>query len=142
MFRRHLTITLHGAALGAIALALCAVPASRAAAQAIAAPSAVTADNALKDLPVSPADRASYVGTYSGDSPEGKKMTLVIVEENGKLVGTMNGADPSRLLSQGPGVMRPEMYPTVSVTFTVQDGHATKITMRQGERVMEMPRVP
>jgi hypothetical protein len=133
-----------GAALGAIALALGAVSTSRAGAQsatAVSAPAAA-ADTAMKDLPLTPAERASYAGTYSGDSPEGRKMTLVIAEENGALVGTMNGDESSRLLSQGNGVIRPEKFPDVSVKFTVQGDHATKLTMRQGDRVMEMPRVP
>lgn len=139
---RHRSATLRIGALGAFALALCAASPSRAAAQAATASPAPAADSPMKDLPLSPAELKSYAGTYSGTSPEGRTMTLAIAEEKGTLVGTMNGAEPSRLLSQGNAVMRPEQFPDVSVTFTVEGGRATKITMRQGERVMEMPRVP
>jgi hypothetical protein len=96
----------------------------------------------MKDLPMSAAERASYAGTYSATNPEGNKMTLVIAEENGALVGTMNGNEGSKLLKQGDAVVRPRSFPDITVTFTVQGDRATKLTMRQGDRVMEMPRVP
>ena len=139
---RRLSTTLRVGALGALALALCAASPSRAAAQTATASPAPAADTAMKDLPLSPAELEAYAGTYSATSPEGRTMTLTIVKEKGTLVGTMNGTESSRLRSQGGAVVRPEQFPDVSVTFSVEGGRATKITMRQGERVLEMPRVP
>jgi hypothetical protein len=133
------------AATGAIALTLCALSTPRAGAQAttaVSAPAAAAADTAMKDLPFSAAERAAYAGTYSGETPEGRKMTLVIAEQNGTLIGTMNGAESTRLLSQGKNVFRPEQFPDVTVSVTVQGDHATKLTMTQHGRTMEMPRVP
>jgi hypothetical protein len=146
MTARLFAATLSRGAVAAIALALAAASPSRAAAPTTAPASALaptaTADSAMKDLPMSAAERATYAGTYSATSPEGNKMTLVIAEQNGTLVGTMNGQDSSRLRSQGNGVLRPESYPNIALTFSVQGDHATKLTMRQEDRVMEMPRVP
>lgn len=101
---RHLSTTVRAASL-ALALALCAAS-SRADAQSATAVPVAAADTGMKDLPLTPAELKSYAGTYSGTSPEGRTMTLAIVEEKGTLVGTMNGDDSSRLLSQGNAVIR------------------------------------
>jgi ketosteroid isomerase-like protein len=96
-----------------------------------------------QDPPLSGAERQRFVGLYSVAAPGSgqRAASLRVYEGDGALMGRINANDPTRLLYQGNGAFRPEQAPTFLVTFTVENGRATRVSMRSPEGTMEGARV-
>ena len=56
-------------------------------------------------------------------------MTLRIFEEAGVLMGAINDNDPTRMLSQGDDVFRPEAAPVFELAFQVRGARADRIAI-------------
>ena len=98
-------------------------------------PTAALAGAAL-DLPLTAADIARYVGTYTGPLG-GRMMWFRVFEENGQLIGQPGNSPPSRLLSQGEHLFRPQADPEIRVTFTEESGRAVALRMEWDGQVFE-----
>jgi len=116
------------AGLGALMLVF-GLSASAAAAQA--------KPDTIRDLPLTAAQRQSFVGTYTVTLPigeSGERDLLRIFEENGVLKAhSPRDQETRRLLYQGDAVFRPEGMPNFVITFVIAGGHATKFTGRRPE---------
>lgn len=123
-----------GPSIGAAALLLLA----------LALPGRLTAQApAAKDLPLSPAERQVFVGTYHVTLPGGMETDFRVFEENGALEGTPGNQDETRrLVYQGDNVFLVEGVPDFSLTFTVEHGRATKFILRKEDGSGEGIRVP
>jgi hypothetical protein len=98
----------------------------------------------VKDLPLTPAERQAFVGKYSVTMPHGEQTTLRVFEENGQLKGDAENQQGTglRLLYQGDNVFRPEGLQNFVLTFVVENGRATRLTVRREDGVMEGTRIP
>jgi hypothetical protein len=104
----------------------------------------------VKDLPLTAAQRQAFVGTYSVTATAGSplppdaSMSFRVVEENGVLMAKGGDEEAKRLLYQGDNVFRPEGVRdvTLTVTFVVENGRATKFILRKEDGVIEGVRVP
>jgi hypothetical protein len=89
---------------------------------------------APKDLPLTPAQRQRYIGTYATELPGGEKVTLRILEENGSLRLWASAPDESRrLYYQGDDVFLMENAPGFVIAFAVLQDVAMKFTVRKPE---------
>ena len=91
---------------------------------------------AMKDLPLTPTQRQTYIGSYTGTSPDGEAMTFRIYEEDGVLKGQPEGQESKRLLYQGDHVFLPEGMPDLTVSFAVAADRATRFTARRPDQVI------
>ena len=100
-------------------------------AHAQAGTSAPAEASAPKDLPLTAAERQQYVGTYLVSAPDGSGQTMPfrVYEEKGALYGQPQGGEAKRILYQGQNQFRPEGEGGSVVTFTVQDGKATRFSV-------------
>lgn len=92
---------------------------------------------AAKDLPLTAAQRARYVGNYVVQLPQGGSGTVRVLAENGALEMWASDHDdekPRRLLSQGDHVFLAENTPDFVVTFVVvDDGRVTGFNIRKAD---------
>lgn len=89
---------------------------------------------AAKDLPLTPAQRQVYTGTYRTELPGGEKVTLRIFEEHGSLKLWASEPDESRrLFHQGDNSFLMENAPGFVLTFLVVHDVAMKLTIRKPE---------
>jgi hypothetical protein len=91
---------------------------------------------AVKDLPLTAAQRQSYVGNYVVDLPQGGSGSVRVLEENGalKLWASDRGDEkPRRLLSQGDHVFLAENTPDFVLTFVMDGGRATGFNVRKAD---------
>ena len=95
-----------------------------------------------KDLPLTAAERQAFVGTYRISLPHGGERSGRIVDENGVLRMHPDDAEPRRLLYQGNNVFHPEGLRDFVFTFVVENGRATRFTVRREDGVMEGVRMP
>jgi hypothetical protein len=108
------------------------------AARSAPAPTPVTNEVAL-----TAAQRRAYVGTYGFTRQDGSQMSLRVYDDNGSLTGEPTGQTPKRLVYLGKDVFHPEGMPEFTLTFTLVDGHATKIAICRGDgSVLEATLVP
>ena len=101
------------------------------------------ADAALKDRPLTAAQRQSYVGSYTANMPQGGQVSVRVFEENGVL--KMWVADPNearRLLHQGDNVFVLENTPDFVLTFVMQGGRATGFNVRKEDGTIVALRNP
>ena len=111
-------------------------------AQAESSAPAASESAAVKDLPLVAAERLGFVGRYalaipgSGQPPR----VLRIFDEQGALMGQVNGNDAMRMLYQGNNVFRAEADPAV-ITFTVEGRRATRVAVTLPEGAMEGTRI-
>ncbi len=124
------------AGVGAVLALVFGLSASAAAAQA--KPGVTTqAASTVKDLPLTAAQRQSFVGSYSVTLPigeSGERDLLRIFEENGALKAhSSRDQEARRLLYQGDAVFRVEGMPNFVITFVLEGGRATKFTGRRPE---------
>jgi hypothetical protein len=103
----------------------------------------------VKDLPLTAAQRQAFVGTYfltataGSPLPPDASMSLRVFEENGVLMAKGGDEGAGRLLYQGDNIFRPEgAPPDVVVSFVLEKGRATKLTVRKEDGVIEGVRVP
>lgn len=95
------------------------------------------AADTVKDLPLTAAQRQSFVGSYSVILPMGGQDVLRIFEENGILKAHSSHEDRTgRLLYQGDGAFRPEGSDFV-ITFVVEAGRATSFQGRREDGVIK-----
>jgi hypothetical protein len=88
-------------------------------------PGSTRAADTVKDLPLTAAQRQSFVGSYSVMLPMGGQDVLRIFEENGILKAHSSHENRTgRLLYQGDGAFRPEGSDFV-ITFVIEAGRAT-----------------
>ncbi len=90
----------------------------------------------VKDLPLTAAERQSFVGSYSVTLPLGGGSVVRIFEEDGVLKALSDG-ETHRLLYQGNGVFRPDGLADFVLTFVIEGGRATRFTGRKPDGVME-----
>ena len=99
---------------------------------------------AIRDLPLAASDMQRYVGSYAiplqGPSP--RSMSLRIFEEKGSLMGQIDDNAPTRMLSQGGDVFRPEAAKAFVVTFTVERDRATMVSLVSPEGKLDGARAP
>lgn len=84
---------------------------------------------AVRDLPLTAAQRGAYVGTYRVALPQGGAGTVRVFEEGGVL--RMHAGDEDRtvrLLHQGAHVFQAEGVPDFLVTFAVAPGAPGRAT--------------
>jgi hypothetical protein len=90
----------------------------------------------VKDLPLTAAQRQSYMGNYTVDLPQGGSGTVRVFEENGALKMWASGHDdekPRRLLSQSDHVFLAENTPDFVLTFVMDGGRATGFNIRKAD---------
>ena len=110
---------------------LLAALSTRASAQGTTTPPAAPA-GAVKDLPLSPGERQQYVGTYDVTLPGGMQTTLHVLEKDGVLQAHPDNQDATlRLLYQGDNVFFVENAPNFVLSFSVENGRATRFTVRK-----------
>jgi hypothetical protein len=99
----------------------------------------------VRDLPMTAAQRQVFFGSYAVTLPHGETGdTGRIFEENGSLrlqAGGEKGRSV-RLLYQGEGVFVPEGIPDFVFTFALENGRATRFTVRRPDGVMVGVRIP
>ena len=102
---------------------------------------AAAAQATVKDLPLTAAERQSFVASYSVTLPLGGGSVVRIFEENGVLKALSDG-ETRRLLYQGDGVFRPEGMADFVLTFVIESGRATRFTGRKPDGPLEGRRIP
>jgi hypothetical protein len=99
------------------------------AATVVEAQQANPATSSGASLTLTPEQRAVYVGVYAFSTPEGPRR-LEVYESGDRLMGRPDGDDePSPLTPVGEHRFRPEVAREAVVTFTVEDGRATRLTI-------------
>ena len=79
----------------------------------------------------------SYVGKYKGEpGPE-----INIAVKDGKLVGTGSGGPPLNLWPLDPKTFRPAEFDGLTVTFNVESGKVTGLSLKQGPNTTVLKRV-
>jgi hypothetical protein len=92
---------------------------------------------AVRDLPLSAAQRQRFVGRYAVVEAEGRPPApLRVWEEGTTLVAQLRANDPTRLLYQGAGEFRPAAAPAVRIAFTVEGGRAARLAVVTPEGTM------
>lgn len=111
-------------ALLALALVASSATAGRAAAQA-------AASSPARDVPLTGAERARYVGHFTLRDAAGAGATpLRVYEDAGVLLGQLRANTPSRLVHEGRNVFHPADAADFRLTFTLAGAHATRVEMR------------
>jgi len=105
-------------------------------------PGSTQAADTVADLPLTAAQRQSFVGTYSVTLPMGGRDVLRIFEENGLLKAHSSHENRTgRLFYQGDGAFRPEGSNFV-ITFVFDAGRATGFTSHREDGVLKGARMP
>ena len=100
------------------------------------------ASAAVEDRPLTAAERQAFIGTYAVTLPHGQKTSFRVFEEDGVLKGEPEGMGAARLLHQGSNVFFVEGVPNFSFAFVVENGRATRFTLRKEDGMGEGVRVP
>lgn len=112
-------------------------PAPRPAAAASAAGSAV------RDLPLTAAERQAYVGTYSAALPQGGTGLVRVYLQGDTLRMRPQDEDRApRLLYQGGHVFVAEGVPDFVITFVLERGRAARFSVQKEDGVIQATRVP
>jgi CubicO group peptidase (beta-lactamase class C family) len=85
---------------------------------------------------ITAADRARYVGVYALQLGPAKP-DFTVSEKDGELYSQLQGQGPIMLIPFGNHVFGVEFDPDIRVTFTVENGKATKVALLQGGRTSE-----
>ena len=97
-------------------------------------PDTAAANAAPKDLPLTPAQRQRYIGTYATELPGGEKVTLRILEEDGSLrLWASEPDDTRRLFYQGDDRFLMEKAPGFVLAFVLLHDVAMKFIVRKPE---------
>jgi CubicO group peptidase (beta-lactamase class C family) len=88
---------------------------------------------------LSAAQRAPYVGEYTITRPNGSPLQLQISLEGDRLMAQAPGQPQQELIPNGNHTFSADFDRTMRLTFVVENGKATKLTLRQGGA--EMPGV-
>jgi hypothetical protein len=97
----------------------------------------------VKDFPLAAEEREGFVGLYSVTTADAEKppLSLRIFEQEDRLMGALNGNDPTRMLYQGNNVFRPEAAVVFVLTFTVEGERATRLSIMSPDGPMDGVRV-
>ena len=95
-----------------------------------------------RGVPLTGAERARYVGTYTLTTPGGQKVPIRIVEQGGALMGAFAGDAPGRLIPLGNHTFVLQDDPDVRLTFVVTGDRAAKLTLVQPGSTLEATREP
>jgi CubicO group peptidase (beta-lactamase class C family) len=87
------------------------------------------------------AQRKPYVGDYEMALPNGQTMQLTITDDGKALQAQAHGQDAFEMIPFGNDVFGARFDPTLRITFTLADGHATGFTLVQGGATIQARRV-
>jgi hypothetical protein len=90
-------------------------------------------------VPLAAADQARYVGVYALALPGGARDFTVAAQGDG-ISGQLAGQGPVPLLHYGNHTFGASFDPSLRITFTVEGGRATKMTLVQGGQEIDGPR--
>jgi CubicO group peptidase (beta-lactamase class C family) len=106
---------------------------------ALPAPPPPAADRALADAPITAGERGQLAGTFVlqldhvgdglHDSFVQYRRTYRVFDENGRLMIQALGGVPERLWKQADGTFAVRSQPAGHITFAIQRGHATRMTI-------------
>jgi D-alanyl-D-alanine carboxypeptidase len=88
------------------------------------------------------ADRQRYVGSYRLATPDGGTMDVRVWSEGGQLRAHPAGQGQLTLVPQGDHAFLDSSNPNIAIRFTLEGARAAKLTVTQGGRTMEAPRIP
>jgi len=91
---------------------------------------------------ITAADRAQYVGSYALARRNGGTLVFDVTTEGDKLMGQAEGPGQGKveLIPYGNHTFGSEFDRSVRITFTIENGRATKLRLRQGGGEIEGPR--
>lgn len=93
-------------------------------------PALLAAQAAIKDLPISHAERQRFVGAYAvSPGPDKPAMTFRVFERGDTLMGQLRTNEPTRLIYQGENAFRPSAARDFSIEFGVAGGVATTVAI-------------
>ena len=90
---------------------------------------------------ISAEDRARYVGVYSLPAREATA-DFTFFERDGELFGQVAGQGANAMIPYGNHAFGVAFDPNLRITFTVENGRATRLVLLQGGRSIEAPRKP
>ena len=93
----------------------------------------------LRRVALSAREMAQYVGDYTITRPNGTQLQFNVSIDGDRLMGQAPGQPKNELIPNGNHVFSADFDRTVRMTFVVENGRATKLTLRQGGA--EMPGV-
>jgi len=100
-------------------------------------PSLLAAQTAIKDLPLSAAERQQFIGVYAVTaSPAQPAMPLRVFERGDTLMGQIRNNDPTRLIYQGDNVFRLSASREFTIEFTISGGKATQLVILSKDGTM------
>jgi hypothetical protein len=96
------------------------------------------ASPAVKEVPLTAAQRQTYVGLYTVSLPQGEQTTLRVYEDKGILMARPGNQDESRkLVYQGDNIFLTGGDPDFALVFVVENDRATKFTVRRADGMIE-----
>jgi hypothetical protein len=90
---------------------------------------------------LSTADRDAIVGNYVLQVPGGQQLPIKFFLDGTRLMGQAQGQDANELRYLGNYTFGLAFDPALRLTFTMEAGRATKVTLLQGGVTIEGPRV-
>ena len=98
---------------------------------------------AVRNLPLTEAQRQMYVGLYNVILPQGGETSFRVYEEKGELRAVPGNQDQSRaLVYQGDNVFLAGGDPQFALVFVVKNGRATNFSVHRADGVIEGYRAP
>jgi D-alanyl-D-alanine carboxypeptidase len=91
---------------------------------------------------LSAADRDAIVGNYTLQLPGGQTLPIRFFVDGTRLMSQAQGQDAYEIRYLGNYVFGVAFAPALRLTFTMDAGKATKVTLLQGGATIEGPRVP
>lgn len=88
------------------------------------------------NLPLTAVERTQYVGTYDLGS-----IRFRVFAKGDNLLSEPTGQPVARLLYQGDDVFIPDVGPEIRIEFHIEGDHATSLTLHQGGRRIDAPRI-
>jgi hypothetical protein len=104
--------------------------------QAVARAALGLARIVAKDLPLTTAERARYLGTYDLG-----QLQVRIFERDGVLMGQATGQSALRMMYQGEQTFLLDAPEAIKLVFELDGERATRFTLHQGGAVMPAPRI-
>lgn len=95
----------------------------------------------VQDLPLTPAAREAYAGTYLLRLGE-RTMEIRVFVQDGQLMAQAEGQQAFALRNQGGHVFIPAFDDEVRLVFTMADGRANGVTLHQDGREIPGVRIP
>jgi hypothetical protein len=97
---------------------------------------------AVKNLPLTAAERRAFVGSYRVTMPQGDEIQVRVDDENGELrLHPVGDAESHPMLHQGGNVFLLDHVPDFQLEFVIENGRATMFTLRKADGVGKGVRV-